>query len=1306
MNSYVAIRSEGSLIPFETIAKVIRKELPGQADADFALERGKRLSDEIAQVWSDALDYWHIFRRRMEALSAQDPGTTLTRERWVLPLLTDLFGYQLTYQAAGAQIGGKTYPISHRAGEGEEAPRVHIVGFRQDLDRRDETGHRRMSPHALVQEYVNRSEHVWAIVTNGLRFRLLHDTTRTARPTYLEFDLQSILEGSRFTEFAVFYRLCHRTRLPKTIADTKDCWLEQYFQESIDEGLRIRDRLRDAVEAALKRVGTGLLQHPTNEALRQKVASGQLMPEAYYRQLLGLIYRLLFLMVAEERQMLLVPGADAERRLRIYDRFYSLRRLRDVAERPVEESLHDDLWTGLQETFRLFTNGRENPLGMPPLDGHLFGPEAIPDLEGTQLYNHELLLAIRRMSVFETDGTPARVNYSGLDVEELGSVYESLLDFHPAIEGRNGDLVFELRAGTERKSTGSYYTPRELVSELIESALVPALEDRLTKAKAPQEKELAVLTMTVCDPACGSGHFLLAAARRMARELAKVRSAEDEPTPEEFRRSLRDVIQHCMYGVDKNPLAVDLCKVALWIEGHSPGLPLSFLDHRIKCGNSLVGVNSMNGLAEGIPDEAFREVFGDDKATAKALRERNAAERKAAGTQVQLLAERAASAARYLSTAYEELAKLPEANVADIHAKERRYREIREEGSPWWTDWTASNLWAAAFFVHLTKAGAGAVPTTRDLRAFVEGHGGAAKFEAANQLSQDLWFFHWPLEFPDVSARGGFDVVLGNPPWERIKLQEEEFFAARDPRIAEAPRKADREQLIRELPKRDPGLHEEYVRAKHEAEAQSKFIRACGRYSLTAVGDINTYALFAELGRSMMGPQGRVGMVVPTGIGTDDTCKDFFGDIVEKRELASLYDFENRKGLFPSVDSRYRFCLLTLSRQPVELAGFAFFLHRTEDLGDERRRFTMPPSDLALFNPNTRTCPIFRAKADMELTRSLYNRIPVLLNERVAAGNPWTISFRRVFDMNKSEVLAQCHSGTEPPGDGWVPMYESKLFHQYDHRWATYQGTSRRAQEQGKPRGLTHEERLNQSQYITPRYWIRDVTLKPRLQGHWSYEWLLAFRDIARATDERTVIAAILPWAGTDFTVRLAFPNVVPEIVACLLANMNAFVLDYFARQAVGGTHMADFVTKQLPFLPPDAYMAEDISFVTPRVLELSYTSDDLAPFASSLDFDGPPFLGQLDRRVHLMAELDAYYAHLYGLKRDELRYVLDPSEIFGDDFPSESFRVLKEREEQEYGEYRTRRLVLEAYDELAKTRRFGGRVGVAISHNPLRKDG
>ena len=267
----------------------------------------------------------------------------------------------------------------------------------------------------------------------------------------------------------------------------------------------------------------------------------------------------------------------------------------------------------------------------------------------------------------------AAVSYAGLDVEELGSVYEGLLEYHPHVdrEQRRFDLV----AGSERKQTGSYYTPHALVMELINSALVPVMEERLAKATTPEAKERALLDLKVVDPAAGSGHFLLAAARRIGKELARVRTGEPEPAPEAQRAAIRDVVRHCLYAVDRNPLAVDLCKVALWIEGHNTGRPLSFLDHHVKLGDSLIGVFDLKVLEKGVPDDAYKPLTGDDEEFAQQLKKQNAAERKKSG----LFQFRAAEVLGSIGRKSAALAELDERNPADVAAKQARYAQLRNE---------------------------------------------------------------------------------------------------------------------------------------------------------------------------------------------------------------------------------------------------------------------------------------------------------------------------------------------------------------------------------------------------------------------------------------------------------------------------------------------------------------------------------------------------------------------------------------------------------------------------------------------------
>jgi hypothetical protein len=440
---------------------------------------------------------------------------------------------------------------------------------------------------------------------------------------------------------------------------------------------------------------------------------------------------------------------------------------------------------------------------------------------------------------------------------------------------------------------------------------------------------------------------------------------------------------------------------------------------------------------------------------------------------------------------------------------------------------------------------------------------------------------------------------------------------------------------------------------------------------------VNTYQLFAEQFLKLIGAGGRSGVIVPTGIATDNSTKAYFEAIATGGRLVSLYDFENREAIFPGVHRSYKFSLLTLG-DGVESTDYVFFAGATDQLTDPRRHFTLSGDDIALINPNTRTCPVFRSQMDAELTKEIYERVPVLIDETLEeAGNPWGISFRQgLFNMTSDS-----HLFFDEPSTDRLPLYEAKLIHHYDHRWATYSAN-------GASHDVMIAEKQDPSFQIRPRYWVEHSEVQARLKAQgWDRQWLMGWRDICRSTDERTVIASAAPIAAIGHTMPIFFSQEEPRLLSCFLGNWQCLVLDFNARNKIGGTHLTYSYLKQFPFLPPRSYTQPAIDFIQPRVLELTYTAHDLKPWAEDLGYDGPPFIFDPERRALLRAELDAFYAHLYGLNRDELRYILDPADVMGPDYPSETFRVLKNNETRQFGEYRTQRLVLEAWDRL-----FGGR--------------
>jgi len=584
------------------------------------------------------------------------------------------------------------------------------------------------------------------------------------------------------------------------------------------------------------------------------------------------------------------------------------------------------------------------------------------------------------------------------------------------------------------------------------------------------------------------------------------------------------------------------------------------------------------------------------------------------------------------------------------------------------------------------------------------------------RLADQYQFFHWHLAFPEVFRvltkdempenvqagwSGGFDVVLGNPPWERIKIQENEWFASRRPDIANAANTAQRRRMISALIYEDSALHSAFLDDCRKAEGESHFVRSSGRYPLCGRGDVNTYTIFAENMRLVIGSVGCVGCIVPSGIATDDTTKFFFQDLMESRSLVSLFDFENRRNIFPGVGhGRSKFCLLTLTgalNATKQGAEFVFFAYSTDDLSEEHRHCNLTVEDIVLLNPNSRTCPIFRSKRDFELTKAIYNYVPILVRESSPEENPWNVSFSRMFDMSNDSNLFRTKEQLEveeyilegnvfyKDSDRFLPLYEGKMIWHFDHRFGTYDAPKEALAENGKLPELNQWQHADPFILPIPRYWVHQSHLPTLMyDGRTAF---LGFRDIVRSTDFRTSIFSIIPLVPFSNTIPciILSPKFSRELVY-LESCTSSFVFDYVTRQKLGGTHMTFSILKQLPVLPPKQYEVtckwehrDSLGYwIWPRVLELTYTAWDLEPFAKDRGYNGPPFCWNDERRFLLRCELDAAYFHLYGIERDDVDYIMG------------TFPIVKRKDEKQFGEYRTKRVILEIYDEMGRAMETG----------------
>ena len=1434
---FAAIEIAGALLPPEIVTRAAAFDMPEQSDEGYGVLPGLKLRDEIARYYQIALAHWERF-------SAVRDGNVSASQRFVLDLLTDCFGFANIAETGPVILSERRFPIRHASHDGRVpiviAPLAPAESRKAGIDEAvvpfgDET--RRRSATQLLQEYLNADEDaLWGIASDGCTLRLMRDNVSLTRPAWIEANLEKILTEGLFADFSALWLVIHASRFGAMDASPSDCPLERWRERGRIDGSAAKEKLRLGVEAALIELGAGFLENPANDDLRDALITGKLTRQAYYEELLRLVYRLIFLFAAEDRDLLHIPNAPDIAR-KAYRHGYAVGRLRERCTRNTSLDRHHDAWDGLRALFDALAKG-ETRLGLAALGG-LFIPLNLADLTRSRIANRRLLKAIWHLSWFRPNGQPmTRVNWRDMQTEELGSVYESLLELIPVVHLETRDFAFTVgdaaNKGNERKTTGSYYTPDSLVQLLLTTTLDPVLD--AAESRNPSDPASEILKLSIIDPACGSGHFLLAAARRAAARIARHRSA-GAPSQEAFQHALREVVSNSIFGADRNPMAVELCKVALWIEALEPGKPLSFLDARIRCGDSLIGVFDYGMLRAGLPDEAFDPLTGDDKAVAKAYKVINKQQRDGVGASG-LIKELSAPAS--ITDGAARVLAMPEDTLEEIEAKSRSWDRLLHDPKRLALK-TACDMYVAAFLLpkigdvpdprHFDRL---PLPTTEAMWRTVRGGDVQSSVHTVcKETAEANRVFHWPLEFPAVMARGGFDAVIGNPPWEVSQLSDVEFFSSRDPHVATLQGN-DRKTTIKRLKEDNPRLWEEFNLASRAVEAANTFFRSSGRFPLTASGKINTYPLFAEhfsrLARATRKAEpaksiaqvitdtggvrppapGRAGVIVPTGIATDSSTSAFFGDLIARNRLSALYDFENRDKLFPAVDSRVKFSILAIG--PSGKARFAAFLLNTQALEEKERQIELEVGDFKLMNPNTLTAPLFRARADLDLTRKLYRAAPVLIREREdqtdGDENPWGITFQQgLYNMTSASeffcTAAQlsdqgfCRDGPNwrhEDGRVYVPLYEAKMIHHFDHRFGSYAGLNSRPADGTLPE-TPDSAKASPDYEADPWYWVpedetalRVARVPSRLKQYFRKEnaegclrvlaewvlgtlepgdlepanlartvslaearlrdvlggqalerdivgakiaawlgktasgarkmqretplnqddlafikdapsdpleltgalidrkqprWLMGWRDICRSTDERTVIASVFPRVGVGHTIPMAFTPSNHDQIAALVAQLTSLTLDYAARQKLAGTHLTYFYLEQLPVLASHQYTLENLTFITPRVLELTYTSDSMRPWAEDLGHIGPPFAFDLDRRAQLRAELDAFFARKYGLSRDDLRYILDPADTHGESYPSETFRGLKRNEIERYGEYRTQRLVLTAFDRL-----------------------
>lgn len=1073
------------------------------------------------------------------------------------------------------------------------------------------------------------------------------------------------------------------------------------------------------------------------------------------------LYRLLFTLYAEDRDLL--PTRT---------RRDGLRAMREEVAEAIDTgerlSSHPENDGDLRRLWRKIDGG-DAGIGLPPYNGGLFRAGRSALLDRSLMPDADFARLLDAMSRERTGDHPRLINYRDLNVQHLGSVYERLLEFDVVADG--GRIVARPQTFA-RKTSGSYYTPEELVMLVVRRTVGPLLAERrqrfaealADKARRDQDPAYrlpwlqthdpatAFLELRIVDPAMGSGHFLVSLvdyladqvmeATRAASELVDDTGAYRSPLLDRLE-AIRDriteqaaangwtidpaqlidrqlvrriILKRVIHGVDKNPMAVELAKLSLWLHTFTVGAPLSFLDHHLRCGDSLFGEWVIPGMAR--------------------LERGGLYKRKELDIAVRAIGEIA------------HVEDLTDADIAEVHESADSFAEARDHIRPLerffdllqgyrWIEGSANDALKKAKALEKES-----VRTTDPERSFelarqawelkrrgraldvlLEGELGPpeavldqcygrvgdptpvhdgddaaiAPLVRAATIARVSNFLHWELAFPTVwnewlspeRRSGGFDAVIGNPPWDKLEFDETEWFKGRSDEIAYA-KGAHRKVLIAALPQSNPQLAEQLRRAQEMVALTLFAVRKGGDYPLISGRKINLAGIFCEQATRLIAKDGMVGFLTPSGIAADQSASKFFKSLSITGRLASLLDYANHPRpqvtFFDDVDSRFKFMAICFGggdRTFVSTES-GFFLKATDDAGLIDQTFPLTPKDFSTLNPNTGTAPVLRNRRDAQLIMNIYDVVPVLVDKRAATPKTsWPIQYMQMLNMTSDSALFKdaqklTNEGWYPvEGGHWrkgnseaVPLYAGRMFYQFDHRSANVDVNEENLQNEAVSDKIDSQLKTDPHFRATPQFWVDRADFKP------NRNWALAFRDIARPTDARTIIASILPDAAYGNKAPLLLTDDA-EAAACLCGNLNSFVLDFIARSKIQSTSANWYIVEQLPLLPPRIYDRcfgglTACEIVTREVLHLTYTAHDMAPFARDMGYVDadtgevrPPFIWDDADRRQRRARLDALYFHLYDIGRDDADYILS------------TFPIVKKTDEREFGRYLTRDLIL-----------------------------
>ncbi|MGI9305996.1 MAG: Eco57I restriction-modification methylase domain-containing protein [Gammaproteobacteria bacterium] len=1313
------------------------KELPPKAAADFTAECAKLCALLAA---------------------AKNPNEARTRKALIDPLM-DFLGWKGADLPETAIAPGDTpdallyqdNKTAQRAGKSaKKAPALALAlleakKWNLPLDRRDK---QEGTPSSQILRYLRsaeRTEIKWGVLTNGAKWRLYYRLAQSRSEHFLELDLPEILalpEAEKSHWLRVFMLVFRRESFLPQDAD-----LRTFHEIALDEGKNWEQAITEALsrkimEEVFPNLSRALAKNVPELQAMIKSKKGE-SPEAVklLREVRDntviLLYRLLFVLYAEDRHLL--PVAHEKYK------FYSLRKIRDNIGRDKDMKMSatmDKYYSDFKQLCRAVDIG-DSTLALPAYNGGLFDPKQAELLQTATLLDRDFGAVVLALSLHGDE----RIHYHDLSVQHLGAIYEQFLEQELYITPA-GDVAARLNRFS-RKTGGSYYTPDDLVRLVVERTVGGLLQQRrldfakAQKAKLPakklreQDSAMRALEIKVCDPAMGSGHFLVSLVDYLADwTLAEISAAEkisgyESPLAAEIsvirkhieneaekggwdikkeqledRQIIRRIaLKKCVYGADKNFMAVELAKLSLWLHTFTVGAPLTFLDHHLRCGDSLFGEWTISAMKKFDELDCNLEAEGYMKKAEKAAKD------------------------------MAEIEELTDSDIQQARASKEKYEIMRGKAEVFnralsllhvlrWID-AGSNGMARAerkakngeckkavfeVLMNLFNNGNGLGPAAAKLKKY------------ADDLARREDFMHWESAFPGVwhdwkspqKRGGGFDAIVGNPPWNKMRMEDAGWFSARLPEISRAPTKAARKKKIAALIKSKHPVAAEYQRAEKYAAAAMTVARDCGDYPVMGHGDMNLYSLFVERALTLAKPDAFIGLLMPSGIYGDKTSSEFFNNLAVSERLHSLLDFINSpQPFFPEVHRSFKFCAFIFggAAQKFAKAECAYFLNSTENL--EEKLIEFRNGDFRRVNPNTGNAPIFLNQREAQIALDIYRRLPVLHKHGIAP--VWRAKYFRMYDMASDSRVFQnaddlrkakffhvannCYKrGTEH----YLPLYEGKMVQMFDHRAADVVVNLDNLNRPGQPKEISSEKKQNFDFFPEPRFWVSLESIAGKFSAGFGaeekkiFDFLpkatVAYKHISAPTNERGIIAAVLPSAGIGHSMGVFAPAIpkrakeqpiaewlklakkemkdYKEFLPFMAANLNSFVYDFLCRQKMQGQNISWYILEQLPVVPPADYQKKfggktAAEIIRDHVLRLTYTANDMAAFARDIGYKGKPFIWNEEERMHLRARLDALYFILYGIEYEDAKYIMD------------SFPITRREDKEKHGGYLTRDLIL-----------------------------